>query len=285
MSQQIRDTFRRITSLSYELKENPLFLISVSIILFLILSSVLVGTLALHDPTKINLEKQMNPPSWEHIFGTDFFGRDVLIRILFGLRIAFLVGFISVVISSTVGVFLGAISGYVGGKTDGAIMRIIDIVLSFPPIILAIAVASALGRNLSNAIIAISIVAIPGFARVTRGQVLSIKEDYYVEGARAIGENNLSIILRYILPNCLSPIVVQMTLQIGQSILLASGLGFLGLGAQPPTPDLGMDIATGTAFIREAPWISTFPGIAILLNVLGWNLLGDVLSDIIQSKR
>ncbi len=220
-----------------------------------------------------------------YILGTDQMGRDLFSRIVYGARLSLLVGFVSVGISLFVGTSLGLISGFYGGKIDTLIMRFMDILLSFPYILLAIFIVAILGRGLPNAMIAIGIVGIPRFARVVRGQVLSVKEEEYVMAAKTMGANNFWLISRHIFVNSLSPLIVQTTMSFATAILNAAALGFLGLGAQAPTPEWGVMLSDARSAMLTAPWIITFPGIAIILSVLGFNLLGDGLRDSLDPRQ
>ncbi|GAB6928354.1 ABC transporter permease [Paenibacillus sp. JCM 10914] len=223
-------------------------------------------------------------PSAAHWFGTDHNGRDIFTRIIHGMRLTLSVGFISVMIGATFGILLGVISGYYGGKWDAIIMRITDIMLAFPGILLALAIVSVLGKNLFNVIIAVSIFCIPTFARVVRGSTLAVRKLEYVDAMRSLGASDARIIFQHILPNITSPIIVQATMRIAVAILTASGLSFLGLGAQPPTPEWGAMLNDGRNYIMEFPHVALFPGLSIVVVVIAFNLLGDGLRDILDPK-
>ncbi len=240
--------------------------------------------LAPYDPYKQNLLLRKAPPSKAHPLGMDEVGRDVLSRIIYGSRVSLEVGFLSVIGAIIVGVFIGAVSGYAGGWVDNIVMRLMDILLAFPSLLLALAIVTILGPGLLNMLYAIAIVSIPTYARLVRASVLAEKETDYVLAARAIGAGHLRILFRQIMPNALTPIIVQGTLGIGTAILDAAALGFLGLGAQPPTPEWGTMLSRAQQVFFSAPHIGIFPGIAIMLAVLGFNLLGDGLRDALDPR-
>jgi len=237
-----------------------------------------------YDPTAQELTLRRQPPSPTHVFGLDDLGRDILSRIIYGSRLSLRVGVLSVIFAIVIGTLLGAVSGYWGGWADNMIMRLMDIMLAFPALLLAIAIVAILGPGLLNMLIAIGIVSIPNYARLVRAQVLSVKEQDYVLAARAIGVTPIRMLFRSILPNCITPIIVQGTLGIATAILDAAGLSFLGLGAQPPTPEWGAMLGEGRFSLFTAPHIIVFPGIAIMLTVLGFNLLGDGLRDALDPR-
>jgi peptide/nickel transport system permease protein len=237
------------------------------------------------DPVQASFMTVRQAPSAAHWFGTDELGRDVLSRLLYGARASLLAGVVSVGIAVVLGVPLGLIAGYFGRFVDGVISRIADALLSIPFLILAIALSAFLGPSLTNAMAAIGISAMPRFIRLTRGQAISVKAEEYVEGARAIGLDHARIMLRYILPNVLPPIIVQASLTVASAIIAEASLSFLGLGQLPPAPSWGSMLNTAKDFVSQAPWMSIFPGIAIFLAVLGFNLLGDGLRDALDPRE
>jgi len=266
------------------LKKNKLAMIGLGIVLTLILVAIFAPWIAPYDPTEPDLTSSLAPPSKEHPFGTDRLGRDVFSRVIYGSRIALVVGVLIVAVQAMIGVPLGLLAGYYGGTIDNVIMRIVDILLSIPSLVLALAIASALGPGLYNVIIAFGVIGWTRFARLVRAEVLSIREKEYIEAAKATGERDVAILIKHILPNVMPTIIVIATLTMPSALILASALSFLGLGAQPPTPDWGAILAEGRVYLRQAPWISTFPGLAIMFTVLGLNFLGDGLRDALDPR-
>ncbi|HLN12362.1 MAG TPA: nickel transporter permease [bacterium] len=242
------------------------------------------NTVAPQNPIKIDITQALQPPNRAHVMGTDAFGRDVFSRVVHGARISLTVGAISVVIAATVGTTVGLVAGYAGGSVDAVAMRIIDVLLAFPGVLLALGIVSVLGPNLQNLMIAVGVSGIPVYARLVRSTVLVAKEQLYVEAARVIGVPIPVILARHILPNVGAPIIVAASLGMGTSILAAAGLSFIGLGSTPPTPEWGRMLTEGRDYLRDAWWISTFPGIAIMITVLGVNLLGDGLRDVLDPR-
>ncbi|MFP4646862.1 MAG: ABC transporter permease, partial [Candidatus Acetothermia bacterium] len=235
-----------------------------------------------YSPTKGKLVDSFQPPSWEHPFGTDGLGRDLFSRIVFGARISLAVGLIVQLFSSILGITLGTIAGFKGGFTDDIIVNLNNLMLAFPRILFAMAIIATLGTGLLNVFIALGFVSWTTTCRIARSSTLSIKEEDFVEAARAMGNSTTKIILKHVLPNILGPLIVIATLGVGYAILAEATLSFLGLGIQPPTPSWGAMLSKGREFIYYAPWISTFPGVAILITILGLNLLGDGLRDILD---
>ena len=266
------------------LRRQPLALIGGGIVAIVIATGLLAPFLAPYDPVSQNLHSRLEPPSLGHIFGTDDFGRDIFSRVIHGSLISIRIGVFTVFGASIIGTLLGLWSGYKGGWADVLIMRLVDIMLAFPSILLAIAIVAITGPGINNVIFAVSIVLIPQFARLVRSSVLAIKELPYVESEEAMGAGKFHILIYTILPNCITPLVVQATLSMGTAILDAAGLSFLGLGAQPPMPEWGAMLASGRSLILEAPWIMTFPGLSIFILVLSFNLFGDGLRDALDSK-
>jgi peptide/nickel transport system permease protein len=256
-------------------------LLMLTLLLVVALSAPL---LAPYDPVKVQPRKALQSPSSEFLLGTDQYGRDVLSRTLYGSRISLMVGLISVSIAALCGVTIGLTAGYAGGMVDGVLMRLVDIQLAFPGILLALAIVSILGPSLANLMIAVGISSIPAYARLVRGSVLSAKQHLYVEAARVVGCGSRTILVRHILPNVAAPVIVLCTLGMGTAILSAAALSFLGLGSQPPTPEWGRMLSEGRAYLRQHWWISTAPGLAILLTVLAMNLLGDGLRDALDPR-
>ena len=268
-----------------QLKKNKIAMIGLVIIVSLALIAIFAPFIAPHDPIEQNLKKRFLSPSGEYPMGTDDLGRCLMSRIIYGARVTLRVGVITVGIITVIGVTLGLISGYCGGIVDEIIMRFVDVVLAFPGIILALAIAGALGPGLFNVMLALAMVGWTGLARVVRSSVLSVKEKEFVESARALGCSDLYIMTRHILPNVMAPVIVLATLDMAFIILAAAGMSFLGLGAQPPIPEWGSMLNGGRAFMRIAPHLTTFPGLAIMITVLAFNFLGDGLRDALDPRQ
>lgn len=269
------DTFRAFWS-------NKTALAGLFIVICLIFVAVFAPIISPYDPYEMDLDNQLLRPSMQHWFGTDMFGRDLLTRVIFGARISLLIGLIPSFIAIAIGGILGVISGYLGGRTDFWIMRLADVVMAFPSLLLAMVVMYTLGATLFNIFIALSLVGWAGAARVVRSQVLSLKEKEFIEAARAIGVRDGVIMLRHIFPNCLPALIVLFTLRIPDAIMSEASLSFLGVGAQPPTPSWGLLISRGKEFLFSAPWVAILPGIAIFLTVLAFNFMGDGFRDAID---
>ncbi len=261
------------------LMRNPLNVGAMAIILAFAASAAFAPLIAPADPLAQALGSRLESPSAAHWLGTDQLGRDIASRLLFGARISLVIGLVVVASAGVFGTFVGLIAGYVGGFADEALMRLTDVFLAFPPLILAMAIAGALGPSLVNAIIAIAVVTWAVYARLARGQILSLRRREFVEAAHSIGASGLRILLRHLLPNALAPLIVQASFDMGAAIVAAAGLSFIGFGAQPPTPEWGVMISEGRNFISTQPWLSLFPGLAILLAVGAFNVLGDGLRD------
>jgi peptide/nickel transport system permease protein len=266
------------------LRKHRLALIGAGIILVLIFIAILAPFIAPHDPIEQNLEHRLLPPNAEYPLGTDNLGRCILSRLIHGTSVSLQIGVIVVGIAATTGVTLGLIAGYRGGLVDELIMRIVDVLLAFPGIILALAIAGILGPSLYNVMLALAVVGWTSYARVVRGSVLSVKEKEFVEAARALGAGEARIMFRHILPNVTAPVIVMATLGMAHVILAAAALSFLGLGAQPPTPEWGSMLNDGRAFMRTAPHLTIFPGLAIMVTVLAFNFLGDGLRDVLDPR-
>jgi len=262
----------------------PLNVLALALIGLFVVGAVFAPLLAPYDPLSQDLASRLQPPSGEHWLGTDQLGRDLLSRILYGSRISLVIGVVVVALAGALGTVVGLIAGYAGGLVDEALMRLTEVFLAFPPLILAMAIAGALGPSLTNAIIAIAAVTWAVYARLARGQVLSLRRREYVEAARAIGAGRTRILARHLLPNAVAPLLIQASFDMGSAIISAAGLSFIGFGAQPPTPEWGVMISEGRNFISTQPWLSLFPGLAILLAVGSFNLLGDGLRDVLDPR-
>jgi len=266
------------------LLRSPLTVAGLVLIAAFGLSALLAPGLAPADPLEQVLAQRLSPPSLAHWLGTDQLGRDILSRLLFGARISLIVGLVVVGTAGTFGTLVGLVAGYARGLADEALMRVTDIFFAFPALILAMAIAGALGPSLTNAMIAIAVVTWPVYARLVRAQVLSLREREFVESARSLGASTSRILWRHILPNTLAPLLVQASFDMGGAILSAAGLSFIGFGAQPPTPEWGVMISEGRKFISTQPWLPLFPGLAILLTVAAFNLIGDGLRDALDPR-
>jgi peptide/nickel transport system permease protein len=266
------------------LVRNPLVLGGLVLVILLLLLAVFARVLAPADPIAMNAGKALEGPSLASPFGTDRFGRDVLSRAIYGSRASLTVGIGSIVLAALVGTFVGLMAGYFGGTVDSVLGRVMDIFFTFPSLILAIAISAALGLGIQNALFAIAVTYWPAFGRVVRGATLAEVSKDYVEAARVLGASDPRVVWGHVLPNVLSPLIVQFTVAISQAIIIESSLSYLGLGTQPPTPSWGTMINEGRTFLDSAPWISVFPGLSIMAAVLAFNLLGDGLRDILDPR-
>ena len=266
------------------LQQNTLTMIGAGMVAFIIFLGLAAPGICPYDPNLMDIPARLQAPSFVHFFGTDEMGRDVFTRVIYGARISITVGISIVIIAAAIGCFFGSLSGYAGGAADKVIMAATDMVLSFPSMVLALALTAALGPGLFNTMLAVCIVRIPLYVRLMRGQVLVLKEMQYVKAAKTFGARPVWIVVRHIIPNCLTPLLVQMTLGIGDAILIASSMSFIGLGAQPPTPEWGAMISTARIYAIDQWWYAAFPGLFILITVMGFNLLGDGIRDILDPR-
>jgi len=266
------------------LKRNKLAILGLFLVVSLVLVALFAEVIAPYDPVQIALKNSLEEPNSAHLMGTDVLGRDIFSRIIYGARASLIIGVVATSISLVIGVTIGAISGYYGGWLDALMMRITDIFFAFPFFLLAIAIMTFLGASFINIFIALGIVGWTNYARLVRGQVISVKESEYVEAARAVGAKDARIILKHILPNTLTPVIVYTTMNIGVVILAEAGLSFLGIGVRPPSPSWGLMLAEGKDFLFNASWLVIWPGIAIFLTVLGYNLLGEGLRDALDPR-
>lgn len=268
----------------YRFRQNPLTIIGSAVLLIFIFLAIAAPLLTPYQPDSIDLAQRLQPPSSEHWFGTDEVGRDIFTRALYGARLSLGMGISVVVIAGLIGTVIGSMAGYIGGKFGQIIMRMMDMMLAFPPLVLAMALTAALGPSLFNAMLAIAIVKIPVFVRLARSETLVVKEKLFVKAAKTFGLSDTWIIFRHIIPNVITPVIIQVTIDLGDAILLIATLGFIGLGAQPPTPEWGAMIHTGWEYFLDHWWYATFPGIAIFLASVSFNLLGDGLRDLMDTK-
>ena len=271
-------------SLFFNLFRSTNAIIGIVIIVLFLLIALLAPLLAPHPPNDLSLKDALTSPGLEHILGTDEFGRSILSRVIFGARVSLNIALIASAVALGIGVPLGALAGYYGGRFDSIVQGLVDLTWAFPTILAALAIMFILGTGLHSVMIAVGVVYWAGYARITRGQFLALREEEYVQAARALGASNFRIIWRHMLPNSLAPLLVQLSLGMGQVILIEASLSFLGLGAQPPTPSWGAMLSNGRAYLLVAPWLTLFPGVAIMLVVLGFNLLGDGLRDALDPR-
>ncbi|MEX0765823.1 MAG: nickel transporter permease [bacterium] len=266
------------------LRRSPLAAAGGGIVLVYALIAIGAPFLAPHPPITQFLENRLDPPSDTFPLGLDQLGRDILSRVLYGARLSLVVGLVVVVMSGVLGTTVGVVAGFVGGRVDDILMRVTDIFFAFPSLILAMAIAAALGPSLTNTMIAIAIVTWPVYARLSRAQALVLRRQEFIEAARAIGLSDARIMVRHLLPNSLSPLIVQASFNMGEAILIAAGLSFIGFGAQPPTPEWGVMVSEGRDYMTTQWWVPTFPALAILIAVTGFNLLGDGLRDLLDPR-
>ncbi|SRR5579884_321259 len=259
-------------------------LLGTAVLLVIVLIALFANQVSPYDPLKQNFRIERQAPDLAHLMGTDEFGRDVLSRVIWGARVSLQAGAVAASIALVAGLLLGMLAAYYGGRADALIMRLMDILLAFPYLLLAIAILAIIGPGLLTAMIAIGIVYTPSYARVVRGAVLSVRARDYVLAARALGASDARVMQQHILPNVLAPVIVQATLNVGIAIIDTAGLSFLGLGTQPPTPDWGNMLAAGRSYLIDSPWMATFPGLAILVTVLAFNLMGDALRDALDPR-
>lgn len=264
--------------------KNPGFFLSAGILIFFMLSALFAGYIAPHNPEKANLELRLKEPCHEYPFGTDHLGRCILSRIIFGARVSLSVGLLVVSSSLILGLTIGTLSGYYGGWLDEIVMRVVDAFLAFPSLLLALGIAGLFGAGFMNLVMALIIVDWAGYARLARSSVMAVKEQDYIKAAKGLGTGDLHVILHHVIPNVMSPLIVMATIGMGYVILSAAGLSFLGFGVQPPTPEWGSMLNEGKIYIRSAPYIMIFPGLAIMLTVLAFNYLGDELRDLLDPR-
>lgn len=265
------------------LRRSKTAMVGLAIVALLLLVAALASLIAPYSPTQTG-PVSISPPTWDNLMGTDLLGRDVFSRVIHGSRVSVYVGVVSIIFSLLIGIPLGTIAGFYGGRIDNLIMRLMDVMLAFPIFLLAIVLMVILEPSTMNVVLALAIVRIPILARIVRGSVLSVKENEYIEAVKALSLSQVRVLGRHVLPNCLAPIIVTSTLNIGNAIILEASLSFLGLGTQPPTPTWGWDLKQNLTLIEINPWITIFPGLAILVTVLAFNLLGDGLRDALDPR-
>ncbi|HYO34445.1 MAG TPA: ABC transporter permease [Geodermatophilus sp.] len=267
------------------LARNPTAAIAATVLLLVVLMAVFDETVAPDGPNEISVEDRLQAPSWEHPFGTDDLGRDILSRVVLGAAVSLRVGFLAVAFALVVGALIGLLAGFYGRWVDDVLMRFMDVLFAFPAVLLAIAVLAVRGPGAGNTALAIGIVYVPVFARVTRASVLGVREEVYVRASRSVGASDLRLLTRHVLPNAAPPIIVQTSISLAFAVLAEAALSFLGLGTQPPSPSWGLMLAEGRGFIDIAWWLAFFPGMAIFLTVLCFNLLGDGLRDVLDPRQ
>lgn len=265
-------------------RKNIILIIGIVIVAFLMFIVIFAPLLEPYDPIKMKMSEKFLPPSGAHWFGTDHMGRDILSRVIEGSRVSLTTAMVVVLISAFIGTMIGLVSGFAGGALDTVLMRIVDVMLSFPTIVFALAISNFLGTGQINLIIAICCVQWVRYARIARGEALVLKNAEYMEAAKSIGTSNVQMLFKYFFPNVISRILIMVSLDIGSIILYCASLSFLGLGAQPPSPDWGAMISDGKAYIQYAPWIAIFPGVAIAISALGFNMMGDGIRDLLDPR-
>ena len=279
--------WERIRYFTHLARKNPLFLVGLGVVALLVIAALFAPWITPYPQDAkhaIHFGAKLKPPSMDHFFGTDALGRDIFTRVVFGARMSIRVGLTVLAIALAIGVPLGLIAGYFGGRISDVIMRISDIFLAFPSLLLPLAIAAALGPSITNAMIAIAVAWFPWYVRIVRAQVLTVKEELYVESARSIGVSRFSILTGHVLPNSMAPVIIQASMDMGYTILTAAGLSFIGVGARPPTVEWGLMITDARAYFLDFWWTVTFPGLAIFVTVLAFNLVGDGLRDILDPK-
>jgi len=281
---EIRPIASEVKYSLYLIRLHPLALAGLTLVVGLMMVAILAPWLSPYDPLKVDLPNKLTAPNLSHLFGTDEMGRDIFSRVVAGSQISLRIAASVVAFAFTLGTTLGVIAGMYGGAVDEIIMRITDTFLSIPGLVLALVIAAALGPSLYNLMLSLCVTWWPWYTRLARGETLSVREKQYIESARMVGASDIRLIFRHILPNCLAPVIVNASMDMGFVILYAAGLSFIGLGAQPPSPEWGAMLSLGRGYMREAWWAATFPGLAILTTVLGFNLLGDGLRDILDPK-
>lgn len=289
VSQDIKSKYKKQSQWGEVIRrlfKNKTAVIGLIIVIILALAAILSGFIYDYDEDVIkqNIGNRLQPPSVEHIFGTDSLGRDVFVRTVYGSRVSLSVGLAAVSIALVAGGILGAIAGYYGGRTDNVIMRFMDVFLAIPGTLFAITIMAALGPDTMNMVIALSISTVPRLARIVRGSVMTVRDNEYIEAARAIGADDFRVVLKHVIPNSLAPVIVQSTLSVATIILTIAGLSFLGLGVSPPTPEWGAMLAESRAFMRDHSYLVIFPGLAIIITILALNLLGDGLRDALDPR-
>lgn len=274
----------QIGEIWHQLKKNKLAMIGLGIVILVILVAVFAPLIAPYDEYAQDSSRRFLAPCLQHLFGTDNYGRDILSRVMIGSRVSLLVGVVATSIATVVGIALGAIAGYYGGRTDNLIMRFLDIFMALPNMVLAVAIAAVMNPGIASCMIAVGVAGIPRMARTARAPVMMVRNQEYVEAAASINAGTWRIILKHVLPNAFAPIMVQITFSIAQAIITASGLSFLGMGVQPPSPEWGAMLSAGREYLRDYWWVTMFPGLVIMITVFSFNVLGDGLRDALDPR-